>query len=201
LVVYLAENARLGKRPVIAFDYIFRGAPTVPVPGLSPALGFDYLNSVLYVTGATTWVAIASGGGGVGTVTSVGLVPPSIFTVSGSPVTTFGNITLGLANQTANTVFAGPASGSPAPPTFRSLVNADLPAGTVFFVTGEVPGGAINSINVTYTLANTPTAGTLALFQEGARLTNGVDYAISAITITFTTAPKIDDLLLADYRY
>jgi hypothetical protein len=165
-------------------------------------LGFDYLNSVLYVTAASTWVAIGQGGSGSGTVTSIGLtVPQTIFTVAGSPVTTFGNITLGLANQTANTVFAGPTSGSPAPPTFRPLVNADLPSGSVFFVTGEVPSGAINGINVTYTLANTPTAGTLALFQEGARLTNGVDYAISAITITFTTAPKIDDLLLADYRY
>jgi hypothetical protein len=31
-----------------------------------------------------------------------------------------------MADQTANTVYAGPASGSPAEPTFRSLVYADF---------------------------------------------------------------------------
>ncbi len=37
-----------------------------------------------------------------------------------------GNAT--LANQTANTVFAGPSSGNATTPTFRSLVNADIPS-------------------------------------------------------------------------
>src|SRR5258708_6770752 len=32
-----------------------------------------------------------------------------------------------IGNQAANTVFAGPTSGSPAPPTFRALVSADIP--------------------------------------------------------------------------
>jgi hypothetical protein len=68
------------------------------------------------------------GGGGSGTVTSVGLSLPSIFTVSGSPVTTSGTLTGDLATQSANTVFAGPASGGPATPTFRTLDNADIPA-------------------------------------------------------------------------
>ena len=34
----------------------------------------------------------------------------------------------GIAPQTANLVFAGPASGSPATPTFRALTTADLPS-------------------------------------------------------------------------
>ena len=55
-----------------------------------------------------------------GTVTSVGLTAPSIFTVSSSPVTSSGTIALALANQSAGTVFAGPVSGSAAP-TFRTL--------------------------------------------------------------------------------
>ena len=68
------------------------------------------------------------GGGGSGTVTSVGLSLPGIFTVSGSPVTTTGTLTAALANQSANVVLAGPSSGSAAAPTFRALVNADLPS-------------------------------------------------------------------------
>ncbi len=54
-------------------------------------------------------------------VTSVALALPSIFTVSGSPVTTTGTLTGTLATQTANTFFAGPVSGGPATPTFRTL--------------------------------------------------------------------------------
>jgi len=69
----------------------------------------------------------ASTGAGSGTVTSVGLSAPAIFTVSGSPVTTTGTLTFALATQTANRVWAGPTSGSAAAPTFRALVANDLP--------------------------------------------------------------------------
>lgn len=70
----------------------------------------------------------AASNGTNATVTSVGLsVPGTIYSVSGSPVTTSGTLTLSLLAQTANTVFAGPVSGSAAAPTFRTLVAADLP--------------------------------------------------------------------------
>lgn len=64
-----------------------------------------------------------------GTVTSVGVTVPSIFSASGSPVTSSGTIAISLATQTANTVFAGPTTGSAASPTFRALVLGDLPSG------------------------------------------------------------------------
>ena len=67
---------------------------------------------------------------GSGTVTSVGLSMPSLFSVSGSPVTGSGTLTAGLANQNANLIMAGPGSGNAAAPTFRALVGADLPAPT-----------------------------------------------------------------------
>jgi hypothetical protein len=62
---------------------------------------------------------------GTGTVTSVALSMPSIFSVSGSPVTTSGTLTATLANENANTVFAGPVSGAAAAPTFRTLTVPD----------------------------------------------------------------------------
>ncbi len=65
------------------------------------------------------------GGGGIGTVTSVALSLPSIFSVSGSPITSSGTLTGTLATQNANLVFAGPGSGGAAVPTFRALVAAD----------------------------------------------------------------------------
>jgi len=62
-----------------------------------------------------------------GSVTSVALSLPSIFSVSGSPVTESGTLTGTLATQSANRVFAGPLSGADAAPTFRALVAADMP--------------------------------------------------------------------------
>lgn len=83
---------------------------------------------------------------GVGTVTSVGLSLPGIFTVSGSPVTTTGTLTGTLATQTANTIWAGPTTGAAAAPTFRALVAADMPAGVI--PTGNAVGGASNLTTV-----------------------------------------------------
>ena len=63
---------------------------------------------------------------GSGSVTSVGLSLPAVFTVSNSPVTTSGTLTATLASQSANQVFVAP-NGSSGAPTFRSLVAADIP--------------------------------------------------------------------------
>jgi hypothetical protein len=61
-------------------------------------------------------------------VASVELSAPSIFTVSGSPVTASGTLTMTLADQSANRVFAGPTTGGATTPTFRALVAGDLPS-------------------------------------------------------------------------
>lgn len=90
--------------------------------GVTPsATGIAMLSAIDAAAGRT---AI---GAGVGSVTSVGLTLPNLFSVSGSPVTSSGSVTASLANQSANQVFAGPTSGSAAPPTFRGLVDTDTP--------------------------------------------------------------------------
>ena len=61
-----------------------------------------------------------------GTVTSVDVAVPDILTSTGGPITDSGTITLALATQAANTVFAGPGTGADAAPTFRELVTADI---------------------------------------------------------------------------
>jgi hypothetical protein len=76
-------------------------------------------------SGTLTWAS-----GNSGTVTSVALSDGSttpIYSVSGSPVTSSGTLTLTLSTQSANTVFAGPTTGAAAQPTFRGLVSADIP--------------------------------------------------------------------------
>lgn len=69
------------------------------------------------------------------------------------------------------------------------------------FVTEETPSGSINGSNTAFTLANTPTAGTLKVYLNGLRLKSGAgnDYTLSTATITMTTAPVSGDVLLVDY--
>jgi len=95
---------------------------------------------VLRVNAAGTALEWATLSTASGTVTSVGLSLPAIFTVSGSPVTTSGTLTAALATQAINTVFAGPSSGSAAAPTFRTLAAADIPnLDTSKLTTGTLP--------------------------------------------------------------
>ncbi len=79
-------------------------------------------------SGNLSWVTMTGG------VTSVGLSMPSIFSVASSPITSSGTITVTLTTESANTIFAGPSSGSAATPTFRALVAADIPTGASGYI-------------------------------------------------------------------
>jgi len=100
-------------------------------------------NAALPTIDATTLTFAQLVGSSPGTVTSVALTVPAEFSVSGSPVTTSGTLAVTKANETANTVWAGPTSGAAAAPTFRALVTADMPSGfgyhEVVMVTGSSP--------------------------------------------------------------
>lgn len=69
-----------------------------------------------------------------------------------------------FANQSANTVFAGPTSGGAAAPAFRALVDADVPAAIVrnsrtISTGGGMQGGGDLSANRTLTAANRIVSG------------------------------------------
>lgn len=143
---------------------------------------------------------------GAGTVTSVGLALPAIFSVTGSPVTGSGTLIGTLAAQSANLVWAGPSTGAAAAPTFRSLVYNDFPtsaaaAGTYPKVTinaqGIVTGTATQitlttDVTGTLPLANGGT-GLNAAADDSVLLSNGTAWAAAALTncttaITYTSA-------------
>jgi hypothetical protein len=71
------------------------------------------------------------------------------------------------------------------------------------FIDGEVPSGALNGVNATFSLANTPNPATsLELFRNGLLLQQNLDYSLSGSAITFQsgTVPQPSDTLQAFYR-
>jgi hypothetical protein len=68
-------------------------------------------------------------------------------------------------------------------------------------IVNEIPSGLINNSNISYTLANTPFAGTVSVFLNGILQAPGVglDYTISGTTITFVKAPKTNSDLYVSY--
>jgi hypothetical protein len=129
----------------------------------------------------------AVAGAGTGTVTSVGLTLPNIFTVSGSPVISSGSLTATLASQSANRIFSSP-NGSSGQPTFRALVAADLPtipytkggtgltsaaANTLLVGNGTgYTAKTITSVSAGLTITQNPTDVTFALNLAAINLTS-----------------------------
>jgi large repetitive protein len=72
-----------------------------------------------------------------------------------------------------------------------------------FYADDETPSGAIDGVNQTFTLANTPTPpASLSLFFNGQLLVQGLDYTLSGATVTLTSyTPANGDDLRAWYRY
>ncbi len=68
------------------------------------------------------------------------------------------------------------------------------------FVDAEIPVGAIDSVNVTYTIAFTPYVGSQYIWLNGLLQHEGDDYTILVDTITFIIAPPSGSTLLASYR-
>jgi hypothetical protein len=99
---------------------------------------------------------------GVGTVTSVGLSLPAIFTVTVPTVTSSGTLTATLAAQPANRVLAGPASGADATPTVRALVAADVPdLSSVYDLAGAASAALVSALSA----KKYPNAATMSCHQ------------------------------------
>jgi len=120
-------------------------------------------NVTITPSGNSLIIASTGGGGGSGTVTSVGLVDGStapIYSITNSPITVSGNLTFSLINQSANTIFAGPSSGSAAQPSFRSLVAADLNTIVIPIANGGTNNGSL------------PVTAGGVLYTDGTRVQN-----------------------------
>lgn len=82
------------------------------------------------------------------------------------------------------------------------LINAGtFSTGSASWVSNETPSGTVDGGNTTFTLANAPVAGSLALYRDGQLLSGGgEDYTLTSSTVEFVTAPVIGSVLLAFYQ-
>ena len=138
-------------------------------------------------SGAVQWEPSTSSSG---TVTSVAIaLPISIYSSSGSAITTAGTITPTLATQTANTVWAGPTTGSAAAPAFRALVAADIPSLNVSILTAGTlavarGGTGLTSVGTANQVAGVDNAGTGLEYKTITAGTGmGVTHGANSITL------------------
>lgn len=94
------------------------------------------------------------------------------------------------------TFIVAPAATDEITVTYQKAV-----AGAVTTPYGEVPTGAVNSANTTYTLANTPAAAMgVIVVLDGIVQYYTEDYTVSGSTITFVTAPTTGTTIFVYYN-
>jgi len=163
----------------------------VPAPATGDAAALKFLKA------DGTWAVPA----GAGTVTSVGASGPTGLITWSAAVTGSGTLTATLANQSAATVFAGPATGAAAAPAFRALVATDIPNIAITQVTG-LSSALINKLGTTLDSAkifvgNGSNAASPVLMSGDATMANTGAITISANAVTFAKFQQIDTLALA----
>jgi len=136
------------------------------------------------------------------TLFSAGNLSP-LFTTSVANASSTPALTFALVNQAANVVFAGPASGGSAAPTFRALVAADLPSNTnkrgpgcIFTNGGLVLTGTLTSeIEVPYGFTGTgytivaDATGSASIVVQHSTY-SGYDTMSTLFTATLSSAKK-----------
>lgn len=171
-------------------------------PPLTGGQFFNVTSNVPEFWSGTQWIVLG------GTVGSIALTMPSIFAVSGSPVTTDGTIGVTLNAEAAHTVFANQTAGS-AVPNFATLTAATIAqAGTLSNDTtgnaatattaGTVTGGFVSKIIAGTAIGVSPGGGTGNVTVSNTGVTSivagsgiTVSGATGAVTVSAPNASKI----------
>lgn len=149
------------------------------------------------------WHGGGGSSGGTGTVTNVSSAnaDATVATTTTTPVITIVASPVTRALKSATTTVdvsaaTAPSSGQVLTATSTTAATWQTPTAATSFVDNEVVSGSGTS----FTLANTPIAGSEHIFGNGQRLTpGGVDYTIAGAAITMVNSFSAGTVL-ADYR-
>ncbi len=147
----------------------------------------DTVRSVIEIVGSGSAASQAPGSAGSGTISFDD--NSGLFTVSGSPASLGGAISVVYAPQSANMVLAGPVSGSAAAMAVRSLVTADLP-GAIVSTTFSGVTATIGSLTVTTATIGTGSIATLV--SPAATITTVTAANLVATAALITTATIVN---------
>lgn len=158
-------------------------------------------------TGGTITAATALVGGTISldtaTITSDGSGNLTAVSFVGSGASLTGLGASGFSTQSANRALIGPASGSAVTPTFRALVNADLPLGnaTVYVITSAnrttVSGTLVNVTDLSIALAAGATYEFEAHLSVAASAITGNQYGVNFSASGSTLEAQISGTLAA----
>lgn len=130
----------------------------------------------------------------LGTLTSLGLSAPSFFTVTNSPVTGAGTISLSMATQSGYYVLAAP-TGAGGTPSFRPLTSVDISD-----YAQSISGSAVTSVGLSLpsiiTVSNSPVTGVGTL--TGTLATQNANKVWAGPTTGADAAPTFRSLVAAD---
>jgi len=210
-LVLASPNATTGQpsfRSLVVADLPNSGvaAATYGSTTVIPQITVDAKGRITAVTNVT-----AASGGQVNTIT---LSVPSFLSPStiNNALPASPEIVIQLNTQTANTVFAGPATGTAVVPTFRSLVVADIPSGIPLAnisglqaaLDAKMSDGLGNSLifmgNGSNKAVQSVVAGDLTASYSVVNTTNTATFTIANEAVTYAKFQNIPDSTLTTQR-
>lgn len=185
-VVTLSGSQTLSNKSIAGAGLVFNGSTSGTTNLLATA-----------IAGSTTLTLPAATDTLVGRATTDTLTNKTISGASNT-ITNIGNSSL---TNSSVTVTAGTALSGGGSVSLGGSVTINL--NTAKFITRETPSGTINGSNATFTLANTPVAGSESVYFNGILLESGAgnDYTISTNTITMLVdyIPQTGDKIRVSY--
>lgn len=126
-----------------------------------------------------------------------------------SPMLSVSNAGLHLSDMTAGYILVGDATNRPVPVAMTGDVSIDATGATTIdaaftrksdWVIGEVPVGAIDGVNMDYSISAAAHDDVAIVTYQCQRMIEGIDYTLSGTDLTMLFAPESGASLIIDFQ-